>query len=305
MNPDDEKIRIQLNIITRILEKELSTAGFESDFELKQLQISTEIRQKFLPIITLYEQIIKKSPLKEIKKQQNLNIILSGLMNFHYNSKEYSKALEVIEIMLSIIPSNFKIQYSRGRLYELLLQIGKAVECYESVLKIKPDHVSASSHKKSLFMKLKSYNEGMSLLETSQFDEAIICFNGILDLNPKYLPALYHKGVALESLSRFEEALLCYQCIINQNSQYGEVILQVGRILASLERHDEAIKYYDLVLKLNPDNTSALYYKSFSTLKQGNEEELVPLIDHMISLDSRYIKLLESEIEFEKYLKIV
>ncbi|MDC8452485.1 MAG: tetratricopeptide repeat protein, partial [Candidatus Nitrosotalea sp.] len=158
-------------------------------------------------------------------------------------------------------------------------------------------------HKKSLFEKLRLYNKGMSSLETSSFEEAITYFNEILDFNPKYLPALYHKGVALESLSRFEEALWCYQCIINQNSQYGEVVLQAGRILASLERHEEAIEYYDLVLKSNPDNTSALYYKSFSTFKQGKDDELAPLIDHIISLDSRYIKLLESEIDFEKYIK--
>ncbi|MDE1818153.1 MAG: hypothetical protein KGI19_06080 [Thaumarchaeota archaeon] len=118
------------------------------------------------------------------------------------------------------------------------------------------------------------------------------------------MPALYSKGIALESISDFDEALTCYQSIINQNSQYREVVLQAGRILASLERHDEAIKHYDLVLKSNPNNTSALYYKSFSTLKQGNEKELIPLIKHMIALDSRYVTFLQNEIEFEKYLKV-
>ncbi|MGI0062556.1 MAG: tetratricopeptide repeat protein, partial [Nitrosotalea sp.] len=143
-----------------------------------------------------------------------------------------------------------------------------------SVLSIKPDHVSASFHRKSLFEKLGSYSKGIALLETGQFEEAITCFNRILESHPRYIPALYNKGIASESLSDFDVALTCYQSIINQNSQYKEVILQTGRVLSSLERHDEAIKHYDLVLKSNPNNTSASYYKSFSTLKQGKEKEL-------------------------------
>ncbi|MDR3782354.1 MAG: hypothetical protein P4K92_03485, partial [Candidatus Nitrosotalea sp.] len=82
-----------------------------------------------------------------------------------------------------------------------------------------------------------------------------------------------------------------------------DVILQAGKILSSLERHDEAIGIYDLGLKSNPNNVSALYYKSKSMLKQGNEKDIPKLLNHILSLDDRYIELLKNEIDFTKYIK--
>ncbi|MFZ0183495.1 MAG: tetratricopeptide repeat protein, partial [Nitrosotalea sp.] len=114
---------------------------------------------------------------------------------------------------------------------------------------------------------------------------------------------LYNKGVALESLSKFEEALQCYQSIIQQNPQYEDAVLQAGKILSSLERHDEAIKIYDLGLKSNPNDVSMLYYKSKSMLKQGKDEDVTKILNHMLSLDARYIELLKNEIDFTKHIR--
>ncbi|MGI0062101.1 MAG: hypothetical protein ACREBA_06580, partial [Nitrosotalea sp.] len=132
MSQDDEKIQIQLNVMTKILEKELFAAGLCTDYDLIQLPTLTRI-EKCFPIVTLYERIIKKSLHKEIKKQPRFDKILFGLVNFHYNSKEYSKALDLIDFMLLVIPNNYRIQYSRGKLYEFVEQSEKASECYEAV----------------------------------------------------------------------------------------------------------------------------------------------------------------------------
>jgi tetratricopeptide (TPR) repeat protein len=122
-------------------------------------------------------------------------------------------------------------------------------------------------------------------------------------VNSKHLSALYNKGIALESLSRFDEALECYQSIIRQDPQYEDAILQTGKILSSLEKDDEAIRIYDLGLKSNPNNVSVLYYKSKSMLKQGNEQDMPKLLNHILSLDGRYVELLKNEIDFTKYMK--
>ena len=177
------------------------------------------------------------------------------------------------------------------------------MECYEFVLNIKPDHASAATHKKSLLERLDSYDKGMSLLKMGLLTDAITCFNQVLDVNSKHLSALYNKGVALESLSKFEESLKCYQSIIQQDPQYEDAALQAGKILSSLERHEEAIKIYDIGLKSNPNDVSTLYYKSKSMIKQGKENDIPKLVEHILSLDSRYIEILKNEVDFIKYIK--
>lgn len=321
----NEKRQIQLKLVTKLMEKVFLNLGFEKDFSLKKISIPIEIQKKYASMILLYEKIIKTSTIDEIKSQSNFEMMFFGLANYYYNSNEYSKSLEKLDFLLTQDLNDVNILFSKGILLELLKLPEKAIECYESVLQIKPIHVYAAYNKSVLDARLGKYekaiesldkvisiepkhifalcDKGILLLETNHPRDAITCFNEVLDVNPKHLSALYNKGVALELLSRFDEALECYQSIIYQDPQYDDAILQAGKILSSLEKDDEAIKIYDLGLKSNPHNVSVLYYKSKSLLKQGKDKDIPKLLNHILSLDARYIELVENEIDFTKYLK--
>ncbi len=62
-------------------------------------------------------------------------------------------------------------------------------------------------------------------------------------------------------------------------------------------------KIHDLGLNSNPNDVNMLYYKSKSMLKQGKEKDIPKILNHILSLDARYIELLKNEVGFTKYIK--
>ncbi|HJN57701.1 MAG: tetratricopeptide repeat protein [Nitrososphaerales archaeon] len=54
------------------------------------------------------------------------------------------------------------------------------------------------------------FKEGYDLYKLGKFEEAIKCYNKVLDIDPKDIDALNNKGIALGKLGKLDEAIKCY-----------------------------------------------------------------------------------------------
>jgi tetratricopeptide (TPR) repeat protein len=318
MNLDIKKNQIQLNIVTKILEKQIGVLGLLSDFDLVQIPLSSESKQACIKTIELYEQIISKFTAGEIKRQK-IDRILFSIVNFYYNSKQYSKALERIDHLIVLFPNQFKIQYSKGKIYEALEQPEKASECYELALKMKPDHVSASHHtilqekisknhpckpldslSKQEQKILAQYNKGISLAKIKQFDNAIICFDIVLSMNSNHISSLYNKGIALEATSRLDEALKCYELVLKMKPDHVSASHHKKTIETKLESHskgiflleaghyDNAIIFFNNVLDSSPRYIHSLYHKGMALESLSQLEKALECYQIIIQCDPQY-----------------
>jgi tetratricopeptide (TPR) repeat protein len=78
-------------------------------------------------------------------------------------------------------------------------QLRDALDTYESVLRLDPDHTEALVRRGKIFEKLR------------RLDEAIECYDHALSVNPNLTVAYLSKGGVLNRLERFNEALECYE----------------------------------------------------------------------------------------------
>ncbi|MEO9308535.1 MAG: tetratricopeptide repeat protein [Nitrososphaera sp.] len=318
MNLDIKKNQIQLNIVTKILEKQIGVLGLLSNFDLVQIPLSPESKQACIKTIELYEQIISRFTAGEIKRQK-IDRILFSIVNFYYNSKQYSKALERIDHLIVLFPNQFKIQYSKGKIYEALEQPEKASECYELALKMKPDHVSASHHtilqekisenhpckpldslSKQEQKILAQYNKGISLTKIKQFDNAIICFDIVLSMNSNHISSLYNKGIALEAMSRLDEALKCYELALKMKPDHVSASHHKKMIETKLESHskgiflleaghyDNAIIFFNNVLDSSPRYIHSLYHKGMALESLSQLEKALECYQIIIQCDPQY-----------------
>jgi tetratricopeptide (TPR) repeat protein len=306
MNLDIKKNQIQLNIVTKILEKQIGVLGLLSDFDLVQIPLSSESKQACIKTIELYEQIISKFTAGEIKRQK-IDRILFSIVNFYYNSKQYSKALERIDHLIVLFPNQFKIQYSKGKIYEALEQPEKASECYELALKMKPDHVSASHHtilqekisknhpckpldslSKQEQKILAQYNKGISLAKIKQFDNAIICFDIVLSMNSNHISSLYNKGIALEATSRLDEALKCYELVLKMKPDHVSALYNKSVLYARVGKYEEAISLLDTILEINPNHILALYNKGILLLETNQFEKSITYLDRTLEIEPNH-----------------
>jgi tetratricopeptide (TPR) repeat protein len=91
--------------------------------------------------------------------------------------------------------------------------------------------------------------KGQSLLDSEKADEALICFNEALTLEPANPEALVKKGTALERLRKLNEAIECYDRAIQADSTMTIAYLYKGGLCNRMERFNEALQCYEQALR--------------------------------------------------------
>jgi tetratricopeptide (TPR) repeat protein len=91
--------------------------------------------------------------------------------------------------------------------------------------------------------------KGQTLLNLGQAENALVCFDEVLELEPEHAEALVKKGTALERLRRWDEALQCYDHAIASDSGMTLAYLYKGGVFNQLERFSEALECYEQALR--------------------------------------------------------
>lgn len=106
------------------------------------------------------------------------------------------------------------------------------------------------------------FQEGLDLLESDHFEEALQAFEYVIDRQPFNADALFHHGLVLLNLKRLEEALDSYQKAILLAPTEAQFHSQCGYAMMIRGMHDDALARFDYALDLNPDLRQALLYKA-------------------------------------------
>ncbi|GAH17423.1 unnamed protein product, partial [marine sediment metagenome] len=64
--------------------------------------------------------------------------------------------------------------------------------------------------------------KGMALGELEKYEEAIVCHDKILELDPNDIKAWYDKGFVLNMLEMHEEAIKCHEKALELDPEYLE-----------------------------------------------------------------------------------
>jgi len=126
------------------------------------------------------------------------------------------------------------LYYKHGKFQE-------ALQSFDRVLEIEPDHAGAWN------------GRGICLKELGRYEEAIQCFNKVIAINPSDEEVYYNRGEALEKL---------------------------GKTNGDIKFFEEAIKSFDAVLNLNPYHVYAWNYRGVCLKELGKYEEAKRCFDH-------------------------
>jgi len=97
-------------------------------------------------------------------------------------------------------------------------------------------------------------------------------------MKPDLVDADYNLGVALQEQGELEEAIACYQRVLELNPNYGEVYLNLGKIYQDRNNLKEAISAYRQGLKLiNPHYAAAVAaYQGCETAQEVPTTPTIP-----------------------------
>jgi tetratricopeptide (TPR) repeat protein len=91
--------------------------------------------------------------------------------------------------------------------------------------------------------------KGQALLNLDDPEQALACFDEVLDLDPKNAEAFVRKGLAFEKLQNWEQALENYDRAIAADHALTIAYLYKGGVCNRLQRHKEALESYEQALQ--------------------------------------------------------
>ncbi|MGI8742087.1 MAG: tetratricopeptide repeat protein [Bryobacteraceae bacterium] len=156
----------------------------------------------------------------------------------------------------------------------------EALESYEKVLALRPNHRPSSFNAASCLERLDRHPEaeaayrkaldglpapaeanlclGQSLLRAGKDSEAVLAFGQCLDQKPGWGPAILGKAIALHRLGRVDDALVCYEAIPSSDDNYTRVLANLIAIAAARNDTAKLREYGEELLKLRRQSPSAL-----------------------------------------------
>lgn len=145
---------------------------------------------------------------------------------------------------------------SLAKLYTVQNNLTEAINCYQTVIKHKPDYFEV-------------YNIiGNMLSELDNVEEAVEYYNKAIEINPDYVEAYYNFGNLLLNNDLIEEAKSLYNLALTKNSDYVDAYYNMGAAFHYQQNFEEAIKCYEKALAIKPDHIEVLYNLAIAYLIQ-------------------------------------
>lgn len=113
------------------------------------------------------------------------------------------------------------------------------------------------------------HKKGVDLYyKQGKFQEAIDCFDRVIEMEPGHYEAWNDKGICLKELGRYEEALQCFDRVLELNPKVtttlyykGETLEKLGKQTGDFSLFEQAIHYFDRLLEGDPENVNAWNYR--------------------------------------------
>jgi tetratricopeptide (TPR) repeat protein len=165
---------------------------------------------------------------------------------------------------------------------------------------------------------IKSAGEGVKLLNSGKYDEAISAFQKALQADPNLAEVRYDMGIAYERKGDPVEAQKQYQEAIQLKKDFGEAYLSLGNSYLAEKKFDQANEALSKATQLMPQNYDAFYNlgASYANLMKYTEAEAAfkkaieispnePIAHYQLGM-ALYgqSKNAEAKTEFQKYLEL-
>ena len=140
-------------------------------------------------------------------------------------------------------------------------------------------------------------NEGNSLGDSGNHEEALSAYEIALGLDPKFPKAWMCKGNSLSALNRYEEAFEAYDIALKIDPGYDVAWFNKGMLLSKVDRYSEAIHAFDSALGINPKYSRALYHKGISLVEFEQQEEALDAFDEALKIHPQFFQALDKKRE--------
>ncbi|KAJ8920970.1 hypothetical protein NQ315_015764 [Exocentrus adspersus] len=190
----------------------------------------------------------------------------------------YQESQEIANGMLHINKSNADAIYVRGMCLFYEDNIDSALQHFQQVLRLAPDHKKAMDMYKRAKLLKKKKEEGNEAYKLCRFQDACKLYSEALEIDPlnrkTNAKLFFNRATALARLTKTREAISDCTAALNLDDAYLKALLRRAKCYMDLGDFDEAVRDYEKVCKLDKsrENKKLLQDAKFALKKSKRKD---------------------------------
>jgi tetratricopeptide (TPR) repeat protein/glycosyltransferase involved in cell wall biosynthesis len=171
-------------------------------------------------------------------------------------------------------------------------QIQLAIQCYDQIIRLQPNHAIAFNNMGILFNQIGQYqaaetcfdrasridssyanawyNWGNTLKDQEKFDLAIEKYKKAITCKNDFAEACNNMGDCLGKCNQLEQSISAFNQAISINPTLVGVYFNLGNLYYRNYQYQQALKYFQKCITIQPDYQDAHYHLSFTLLIMGD-----------------------------------
>jgi tetratricopeptide (TPR) repeat protein len=239
-----------------------------------------------------------------------LSRMSSGILTIHDRDHNLKKALDYYDKVLDMNQKSYPAQKNKARVLLDLKKYEEAISCLNWILK----NLKVPSGDLTVLLNL-----GWALLKMERYDDALKCFDSVLDRDPANVEAWRRKGDVFSKTERWGGAIQCYSEAVKHAPGRLDIWIAMSETYIGHEKFKDASRCLDEVLKINIYSSDAWYLQGIVFSKINRWGAAIQCLDKALNIDPLHVKALRTKGEiffetnryeeaidcFEKGLKII
>jgi arylsulfatase A-like enzyme/tetratricopeptide (TPR) repeat protein len=182
-------------------------------------------------------------------------------------------AIEWFRRAIEIDPESYLDQRSLGNLLSMNDDYVEAEKCYRAAIKYNPGEES-----------IARVNLGIVLASQKRYDEALVLYDEVIEMEPQEPATYMHKGAALRLTGRIEESLEPLAEAIRLDPTFAGAHAQMAMSRYQLGRKDEALAGLQAAAEQMPDEPMFCYRLAQMATGRGDLEQAGEWLTRLVEL---------------------
>ncbi|KAH6946121.1 hypothetical protein HPB50_011759 [Hyalomma asiaticum] len=167
--------------------------------------------------------------------------------------KRLTDARQIANNIMRAEPTNADAMYVRGLCFYYEDNIDKALQHFQQVLRLAPDHPKASAaYKKARLLKSKK-DEGNEAFNKGNYQEAFNIYTSALEVDPSNKLAnsklYFNRATVCSKINKLNQTVEDCTTAISLNEDYLKAYMRRAKTYMDLEMYEEAVRDYERILR--------------------------------------------------------
>ena len=179
-----------------------------------------------------------------MKNDLTVNEALNLATKYEKQNKFYD-AINIFNDLLKMYPDHKDLHFNLGILFQKLNETQKAINWFEKAIKLDPNFVIAYQNLGLIFDQLGKLNEAKNYFER------------VIQIEPNNVDGNYNLGIQFIKLKEYNKARLYFEKVVELNPRSEKSWNNLGSIFNKLGNFEKSINFYEKTIKLDPTNYNA------------------------------------------------